>query len=129
MKLVAMDNISKKLAEKAVRCEKCKFAFSIAAFKEHTCFDKKKKKSDKEDEHQYYVDGRMLTRKYFKWRFKFKCEDCENWYCYEDLDFHHCFKDSETFMPNKNGKYQCDICGFELQRLNVVKHYNNYHHR
>ena len=33
-----MDTLITKLAEKAVKCEKCKFAFSVAAFKEHTCF-------------------------------------------------------------------------------------------
>ena len=133
-----MDTLITKLAEKAVKCEKCKFAFSVAAFKEHTCFDKKKK-IEEEAEHRYYVDGRIVTRKFFKGdptskrskqgHFKFKCEDCENWYCYEALDFHHCFKDTETFRPNENGKYECDICGFELPRSAAVRHYNNFHHR
>ena len=131
-----MDNLMAKLAEKAVKCEKCKFSFSVAAFKEHTCFDKnnKKKKSDEENEHRYFVDGRIVTRKLFKEdpkrpQFKFKCEDCEKWFCYKTLDIHHCFKDSESFQPNKNGKYTCDVCGYELRQTDVVRHYGNRHNR
>ena len=129
-----MDNLIAKLAEKAVKCEKCKFAFSVAAFKEHTCYEKKVKKAKEETEHKYYIDGRLVTRKYFQSGnsnsyFKFKCEDCENWFTYESLNLHYCFKDTETLRPNKNGKYPCEICGFEMLRKYVVKHYTSYHHR
>ena len=123
-----MEDLIAKLAEKAVKCEKCKFAFSVAAFKEHTCFDKKKK-SDKEKEHRYYVDGRILIRKVVKENSKFKCDDCEKWFGYKFLDIHHCFKDSETFQPNKNGKYTRDVCGYELRQTDVVRHYGNRHNR
>ena len=133
--LLKMDNIIAKLAEKAVRCEKCKFAFSVAAFKEHTCFDKKKR-IDEEAEHRYYVNGRIVTRKFFKdankqtrSQFKFKCDDCEKWFGYKALDIHHCFKDLDTFRPNKDGKYNCDVCGYELRQTDVVRHYRNNHNR
>ena len=130
------DSLVSRLAEKAVKCEKCKFVFSVAAFKEHTCAEKENQfEKNLEAEHRYYVDGRIVTRKFVKAgdpkksKFKFKCEDCENWYCYEALDIHHCFKDTETFRPNKNGKYQCDVCDVELPRSAAVRHYKNFHHR